>query len=83
MMFVRPECLRTWPTGFLSNTMFELLTSTRLTWNAFLDIFIVAFLIYQILVFIKGTRAVQMVVGLGLIVAFYYFARWAQLETVT
>jgi diadenylate cyclase len=63
--------------------MFELLTSTRLTWNAFLDIFIVAFLIYQILVFIKGTRAVQMVVGLGLIVAFYYFARWAQLETVT
>src|SRR5262245_10849154 len=62
--------------------MFGILTS-RLTWNALLDIFIVAFLIYQILVFIKGTRAVQMVVGLGLIIAFYYFARWAQLETVT
>jgi diadenylate cyclase len=62
--------------------MFGLLTS-RLTWNALLDIFIVAFLIYQVLVFIKGTRAVQMVVGLGLIIGFYYFARWAQLETVT
>src|SRR5919197_758772 len=57
--------------------------SSRLTWNAVLDIFIVAFLIYQILVFIKGTRAVQMIVGLGLIVAFFYFARWAELETIT
>jgi diadenylate cyclase len=62
--------------------MFGVLTS-RLTWNAVLDIFIVAFLIYQLLIFIKGTRAVQMVVGLGLIIAFFYFARWVQLETVT
>jgi diadenylate cyclase len=62
--------------------MLELLTS-RLTWNAVFDIFIVAFLIYQILVFIKGTRAVQMAVGLGLIIGFFYIARWVQLETVT
>src|SRR5690242_16492018 len=62
--------------------MLELLTS-RLTWNALLDIFIVAFLIYQILIFIKGTRAVQMAVGLGLIIGFFYFARWVKLETVT
>src|SRR6476646_6716172 len=62
--------------------MLELLTS-RLTWNAVFDIFIVAFLIYQILVFIKGTRAVQMAVGLGLIIGFFYFARWVKLDTVT
>jgi diadenylate cyclase len=62
--------------------MLEVLTS-RLTWNAVFDIFIVAFLIYQILVFIKGTRAVQMAVGLGLIIGFFYIARWVQLETVT
>src|SRR6266446_4839749 len=62
--------------------MLELLTS-RLSWNALLDIFIVAFLIYRVLVFIKGTRAVQMAVGLGLIIVFFYFSRWAHLETVS
>ena len=63
--------------------MLELLTSVHLTWSALLDIVVVAFLIYQILLFIRGTRAVQMVVGLVLIVLFFYFARWVQLETVT
>lgn len=48
-----------------------------------LDILVVAFLLYQILAFIKGTRAVQMVVGLGLLVAVYYVARWVELDTVT
>lgn len=63
--------------------MLELLTSVHLTWNGLLDILVVAFLIYQVLLFIRGTRAVQMVVGLALIVLFFYFARWVQLETVT
>ena len=63
--------------------MIEFLTSSRLTWNAVLDVLIVAFVVYQILLFMKGTRAVQMAAGLGLIIAFYYFARWAQLDTVT
>jgi diadenylate cyclase len=63
--------------------MLDILSSLNLTWNVLLDIFIVAFLIYQILVFIKGTRAVQMVVGLTLIVLFFYFSRWARLETVS
>src|SRR5881394_2785744 len=63
--------------------MFDYLSLPHLTWIKALDILIVAFLIYQVLVFIKGTRAVQMAVGLGLIIAFFYFARWAQLETVT
>src|ERR1051325_1365746 len=55
----------------------------RLTWNAALDILIVAFLIYELLVFIKGTRAVQMAVGLGLVIVFFYFSRWVRLETVS
>src|SRR5499426_342944 len=63
--------------------MFDLLSAWPLTWNALLDIVIVAFVIYHILVFIKGTRAVQMAVGLGLIIAFFYLARWVQLDTVT
>src|ERR1700680_4197622 len=61
----------------------EVLTTPHLTWNAILDILIVAFFIYELLVFIKGTRAVQMAVGLGLIIAFFYFSRWVRLETLT
>src|SRR6266705_1237528 len=63
--------------------MLDLSSNSRLTWTSALDILIVAYLIYQILVFIKGTRAVQMAVGLGLIIVFFYFSRWIQLETVT
>ena len=55
----------------------------HLTWIAALDIFIVAFLIYEILVFIKGTRAVQMAVGLAFVIAFFYFSRWVRFEAVT
>lgn len=63
--------------------MVDFASISRLDWIAALDIFIVAFLIYRVLVFIKGTRAVQMAAGLGLIVVFFYFSRWAQLETVS
>ncbi len=61
----------------------EYLLLPRLTWTAVLDILIVAFIIYQVLVFIKGTRAVQMAAGLLLLVAFYYFSRWIRLEAVS
>src|SRR4029079_4954230 len=63
--------------------MLEVFSMPRLTWIAALDILVVAYLIYQLLVFIKGTRAVQMAVGLALIIVFFYFSRWAQLETVS
>ncbi len=63
--------------------MLEFFTIPHLTWIAALDIFIVAFLIYQLLIFTKGTRAVQMAVGLGLIVAFFYLSRLAGFETVS
>jgi diadenylate cyclase len=62
--------------------MFEFLTP-HLTWTAVLDIVIVAAIIYQVLVFIKGTRAVQMALGLALIVIFFYVSRWVRLETVS
>lgn len=63
--------------------MSEFLTLPRLSWVAVLDILIVAFIIYQVLVFIKGTRAVQMALGVGLVVVFFYFSRWSRLETVS
>jgi diadenylate cyclase len=63
--------------------MFETLTFPQLTWPAALDIFIIAFVIYQVLMFMKGTRGVQMAMGIALVVGFYYFARWARLDTVS
>src|SRR2546430_9536681 len=63
--------------------MLEFLSIPHLTWTALLDIVIVAAIIYRLLVFIKGTRAVQMAMGLALIVVFFYFARWIALETVS
>src|SRR5712664_2349492 len=63
--------------------MLEFISIPHLTWIGVLDILIVAAIIYQLLVFIKGTRAVQMALGLGLIVVFFYFSRWIRLETVS
>jgi diadenylate cyclase len=54
-----------------------------LTWTSALDILVVTFIVYHVLVFIQGTRAVQMVLGLALIVVFFYFARWIQLQTAS
>src|SRR5436189_3617145 len=61
----------------------EFFSVPHLTWIAVLDIVVVATIIYQLIVFIKGTRAVQMALGLALIVVFFYFSRWVALETVT
>jgi diadenylate cyclase len=58
-------------------------TLPHLTWLAALDVLIVAFIIYQMMILIKGTRAVQMALGLTVLVAFFYFSRWSHLETVS
>jgi diadenylate cyclase len=55
----------------------------HLTWIAALDVLIVAFIIYQLMNLIRGTRAVQMALGLTVLVAFFYFSRWSHLETVS
>jgi len=59
-----------------------LVGSTELSWRDVLDILIVAFIIYQLLQFIRGTHAVQMALG-GLVLVFlYWVSKWADLETV-
>src|SRR5215467_6660074 len=58
-------------------------TLPHLTWLAALDVLIVAFIIYRMMILIKGTRAVQMAIGLTLLIAFFYFSRWSHLETVS
>ncbi len=56
--------------------------AARFGWRDAVDILIVAVVIYEILKLIKGTRAVQMALGLGLLVAVFYVSGWAQLSTV-
>ena len=47
-----------------------------------LDIFLVALVIYQVLVMIRGTRAVPMLVGLIVVAVTFYFARVGELTTL-
>lgn len=52
------------------------------TWLDVLDVLLVAFLIYQLLQFIRGTHAVQMALGSLVLVILYWTSQWADLETV-
>ena len=47
-----------------------------------LDILLVALLIYQVLIMIRGTRAVPMLVGLTVLALIFYFARIGELTTL-
>ena len=54
----------------------------RLNLRSALDILIIAILIYYLLKLLRGTRAVQMLVAIVLLVVFYRGAQWARLEMV-
>lgn len=56
--------------------------AARFGWRDVVDVLIVAAVIYEILKLIRGTRAVQMALGAGLLVVMFYVSRWAQLSTV-
>jgi diadenylate cyclase len=54
---------------------------TQVAWIA-LDILLVALLIYQVLIMIRGTRAVPMLVGLTVLAILFYFAQIGELTTL-
>jgi diadenylate cyclase len=58
------------------------LVATGFSWWDVLDILIVAFIIYELLQFIRGTHAVQMALGALLLVVLYWVSRLFDLETV-
>ena len=53
----------------------DLLQRPPVTWWDVLDILVVAILIYELLKLIRGTRAVQMAVGIAAIVGLFYLSR--------
>ena len=51
-------------------------------WQDVVDIFIIAFVVYQLGLLIRGTRAVQMIMGLVVLAAVYQGAQYFELYTV-
>jgi diadenylate cyclase len=60
----------------------SLLRRPPIGWWDLADILVVSVLIYEVLKLIRGTRAVQMALGGGVLVALFYGSRWGHLETV-
>ncbi len=60
----------------------ELLQRPPITWWDLLDIAIVSVLVYELLKLIRGTRAVQMAIGIAFIAGLFYVSRGFQLETL-
>jgi len=60
--------------------MFDTLTSIRL--QDIIDILIVWFIIYRVLLIIRGTRAEQMLAGIGIIIFAYFAAKEFELLTL-
>jgi len=58
------------------------IAAVEFTWVDVLDILIVAFLVYQLLQFIRGTHAVQMALGAMVLVLVYFVSQWFNLEAV-
>jgi diadenylate cyclase len=54
----------------------------QLAWSDVLDILIVAFLIYQVLLIIRGTGAVQLILGVVFLIAIYFVSQWLRLRTL-
>ncbi|HVH28525.1 MAG TPA: diadenylate cyclase CdaA [Vicinamibacterales bacterium] len=52
------------------------------TWWDVADIAVVSFIIYELLILIRGTRAVQMALGAAVVVGIFYLSGWSHLETV-
>jgi len=60
----------------------QLLQRPAVTWWDLLDIAIVSFLIYELLLLIRGTRAAQMASSAAFIIGLYFLSEWLKLETV-
>ena len=60
----------------------DLLQRPAIAWWDILDIAIVAVLIYELLLLIRGTRAVQMALSGAFLIGLFFMSRWLELETV-
>ena len=66
----------------MSDWLQTVLRRPPLEWMDIVDISIVAVFFYQVLILIRGTRAMQMALGAGLVTFLYFLSRWLELEAV-
>ena len=64
------------------DSLTRLLQRAPVGWTDVLDILIAAVAIYELLKLLRGTRAVQMGIGVGLLVGIYYLSLWRHLDLV-
>jgi diadenylate cyclase len=57
--------------------------SAGFSWVDALDVLLVAFIFYELLQFLRGTHALQMALGAGLLVVLYWTAHWLDLQAMT
>ena len=60
----------------------DLFYRPSVSWWDLLDIALVSVLVYELLVLIRGTRAVQMALGASFLIALFFISRSLELETV-
>ena len=60
----------------------DLLQRPPITWWDLLDIAIVSVVVYELLKLIRGTRAVQMAIGIAFVAGLFYLSRGVHLETL-
>ena len=64
------------------NWLSQLLHRPAMSGWDLLDIALVSVLIYELLLLIRGTRAVQMALSAGFLISLFFVSRWLDLETV-
>ncbi len=64
------------------NELTTVLQRAPIGWTDLLDIFIAAVAIYELLKLMRGTRAMQMGIGAGLLIGLFYLSQWWHLDTV-
>ena len=63
--------------------LMQLFQSAGFSWVDALDVLLVAFLFYELLQFLRGTHALQMALGAGLLVVLYWTSHWLDLRALT
>ena len=58
-------------------------TFQGMRWNDILDILLVTFVLYQLFILLRDTRAIQMLKGFGIILVLVVISRFLKLDTMS
>jgi diadenylate cyclase len=61
----------------------SLFQSAGFSWIDLVDVLLVAFIFYELLQFLRGTHALQMALGAGILVILYWTSQWFDLQAMS